>query len=106
MPNQRPSPDPLPSADVRAKAAALSEAQLRALDKALLRQVSDDWRKTARVVGTAMGESAVRVYGLPDIFYSQRVRHLIETGVLEAQGDVRAMGHAEVRLPAERRHAV
>jgi len=106
MPNQPLSPDPLPSAEVRSKAAALSEAQRQALDDALLRHVSDDWRKIARVVGTAMEESAVRTHGLPDIFYSERVRDLIEMGVLEAQGDVRTMGLGEVRLPVERRGAV
>jgi hypothetical protein len=106
MPIQLPSPDPLPSAEVRLKVAALSEAQLQALDDALLRHVSDDWRKIARVVGTAMGESALRAHGLPDIFYAERVRHLIETGVLEAQGNVRTMGLGEVRLQVERRDAV
>lgn len=106
MPDSRQLPDPPLTAEQRARASALSEAELQSIDQALLRQVSEDWRKIARVVGFAMGEPSVRSRGLPDIFYAERVRHLVAAGVLEAAGDVRAMGLGEVRFPGGKRHAV
>lgn len=106
MPSQRPLPDPPLTAEAAALARALTPAQVSAIDAALLAQVSEDWRKIARVVGFAMMDQAVRVSGLPDIFYADRVRELIAAGRLESQGDVSAMGLGEVRLPSEQRRAI
>ena len=36
---------------------------------------------------------------VPDIYYAQRVRHLVEVGKLESQGDLHYMRYSEVRLP-------
>ncbi len=35
---------------------------------------------------------------IPDVFYAQRVRMLVERGVLQAQGDLTRMGCCEVRI--------
>ena len=40
-----------------------------------------------------------RVIGIPDVFYAQRVRKLVEDGHLEAQGNLAYMRYSEVRLP-------
>lgn len=76
----------------------LTEEDIREIDRALLANVSHEWCKVARVVGTTMSEQPDRVTGLPDLYYSQRVAHLVELGVLEAEGDIKRMRFCEVRL--------
>jgi len=56
-------------------------------------------RKVAMVVGLAMGNPELRVFGLPDLYYAQRVRALVEKGVLVAEGNLDFMRYSEVRLP-------
>jgi hypothetical protein len=51
------------------------------------------------LVGMAMGNEAVRVPGLPDLFYAQRVRVLVERGLLIGEGNLSFMRYSEVRLP-------
>ena len=48
-----------------------------------------------------MMEMQNRISGIPDIFYSQRVRHLVEEGKLESQGNLGYMRYSEVRLPSK-----
>jgi hypothetical protein len=36
--------------------------------------------------------------GIPDLFYAQRIRHLIASGQLESQGNTTSMRFSEVRL--------
>ncbi len=36
--------------------------------------------------------------GVPDIYYSERIRKLVEKGVLEAAGNLHYMRYSEVRL--------
>ncbi|MBK5123330.1 DUF3658 domain-containing protein [Paraburkholderia domus] len=76
----------------------LDEPALREIDAAILKNVSQDWRKVAMVVGLAMLELKNRVRGIPDVFYSQRVTVLAEQGSIEASGDLMQMQQCEVRL--------
>jgi len=80
------------------RVAGLSPEQLELIDTALLAQVSTDWRKVARIVGTAMLSMPSRPKGVPDVFFAKRVVLLVEAGRLESQGDLRRMGFSEVRL--------
>jgi multidrug efflux pump subunit AcrA (membrane-fusion protein) len=80
-----------------ARVARLSQAELALIDAALLSQVSDDWRKVARVVGMAMLSMPDRLGEVPDIFFAKRVGRLVESGQLESQGDLRRMRFSEVR---------
>lgn len=75
----------------------LSSEEIQAIDSALLANCCDRWRKVARVVGTTMKELPSRVEGIPDIYYSQRVRKLVEAGLLESQGNLSSMRYSEVR---------
>lgn len=78
----------------------LSAADLVLIDEALMSQVSREWRKVARVVGTAMLSMPTRPHGVPDVFFAQRVSLLVDAGRLESQGDLRQMRSGEVRLSA------
>ena len=95
-------PDPPLSPEEHARVAELSEQDLRNIDEALLAEASAQWRKVARLVGGAMSHQSTRVPGIPDLFYAQRVRRLVDTGLLESSGDLGYMGRSEVRLSSER----
>ncbi|MBT2326765.1 hypothetical protein J7E62_31115 [Variovorax paradoxus] len=72
------------------------------IDAALLSQVSNYWRKVARVVGVAMLWMPNRPIGVRDVFFAARVALLVEAGHLECQGDPRRMRSSEVRLKSSR----
>ncbi|HET6842208.1 MAG TPA: DUF3658 domain-containing protein [Candidatus Angelobacter sp.] len=78
-----------------ARVALLAAAELERIDKCLLSLVTDRWQKVARIVGAAM---AVLDQEFPDGFYSQRIRHLVKSGIIEAAGNVDRMRYSEVRL--------
>jgi hypothetical protein len=78
----------------------LTDSEIQAIDDALLANTSDKWRKVARVVGTTMMELPSRVEGIPDVYYSQRVRKLVNEGLLESQGNLSYMRYSEVRRPS------
>ena len=54
----------------------------------------------AFIVGKTMMDLPGLVSGIPDVYYSQRVRHLVEEGKLESQGNLAYMRYSEVRLPS------
>ncbi|WP_223807252.1 DUF3658 domain-containing protein [Lysobacter psychrotolerans] len=88
---------PLDADDLRA-VAALTQDDLRAIDRALLASSSADWRKVALVAAVAMDAYPDQYDGIPDVFYSQRVRDLVSSGYLEARGNLYRMRFSEVRL--------
>ena len=94
-----PKPDPPLTPEQQVKVAQLSEAEIRSIDEALLSNACHQWRKVARVVGTTMIGLTNRIHGIPDVFYSQRVRKLVEDGRLESQGNLAYMRFSEIRLP-------
>ena len=97
-----PEPDPPLSPEESARVAELTERDIRNIDEALMAEAAPRWRKVARLVGGAMSHQPTRIDGIPDIFYAQRVRHLVERGLLESFGDLRFMGWSEVRLASTR----
>ncbi|MDA5339900.1 DUF3658 domain-containing protein [Stenotrophomonas maltophilia] len=56
------------------------------------------FRKIAHIVGMVMSLQPKCRSEIPDVFYAQRVRMLVERGVLQAQGDLTRMGCCEVRI--------
>ena len=87
------------TAEQQALVASLSAADIDAIDRALLGNTLDRWRKVAMVVGKTMMELEDRRRGIPDTFYAQRVRNLVEMGSLESQGNLAYMRFSEVRRP-------
>jgi hypothetical protein len=69
------------------------------VDAALLSHATAKNRKVAMLVGLTMGDQALRVPGLPDVFYAQRVTALVAGGLLIAEGNLDYMRYAEVKLP-------
>ena len=77
---------------------SLPKATVALIDTTVLSQASANWRKVAMVVAQTMMDLEARVGPLPDVYFAQRVRHLVETGQLESQGDLARMRYSEVRL--------
>ena len=76
----------------------LSEVQLKDIDSVLIAATSKQWRKLARIVGTAMMNQKDRVASISDIYYAQRVYHLVETKILQAYGSLNTMRMCEARF--------
>lgn len=93
------NPDPPMSNEEARVAASLSPEFVERIDAELLSHAKRNSRKVAMLVGLAMGNPAVRAPGLPDLFYAQRVRALVERGALVAEGNLAYMRYSEVRLP-------
>jgi hypothetical protein len=91
-------PDPPMSPEQIAVAASLSSDMVARIDAALLSHARTHERKVAMIVGLAMMEPSARVPGLPDLYYAQRVKSLVEKGLLLAEGNLSSMGRSEVRL--------
>ncbi len=62
-------------------------------------RIGSYWRKVARVVGTTMMEFDGRYYGIPDVFFAQRIQQFAKNGVIESQGNLKRMRYSEIRLP-------
>ena len=78
----------------------LTEDEIEDIDIALLSFARGKYyRKIAYVVGMTMSRFPVRVEGIPDIFYAQRVRRLVEKGLLVYEGDLNRMRYCEVKIP-------
>lgn len=86
------------SEEQQAAVARLSRADISRIDHELMSHVSSQWRKVARVVGSAMSTLKDRPAGVPDLYYASRIRFLVEAGALASDGDLRIMGQSEVRL--------
>ena len=80
--------------------AKLSQDDIARIDEGLLSNCGDRWRKVAMVVGkTMMTGGPYRYEGVPEVFYSHRVKALVERGFLESRGRLDLLRYSEVRLP-------
>jgi len=93
------TPDPPLSKEEAKVVASLSSEFVARIDAELLSHARPLNRKVAMLVAKAMGNPQVRVPGLPDLFYAQRVRELVAKGQLVAEGNLDFMRFSEVRLP-------
>ncbi len=91
-------PDPELTHEEKAKVNLLSEKQIEDIDKALISEVSHQYQKVAKIVGMTMLKLPSRVSGIPDLFYSQRIKKLVDNGFLESQGNLQFMRYSEVRI--------
>lgn len=99
MNKEIPKPDPDLTEEEKTLVAKLSQQDLNAIDEALLSYASEHWRKVAMIVGSTMDDLENRIKGIPDIYYSQRLQKLVESGRLNSQGNLQCMRFSEVRLP-------
>jgi len=83
----------------------LTEADIAAIDLALLAECATSWRKVARVIGFAMMSLREKLKDIPDSYYAQRVLALAAAGKIDSQGNLHYMRSSEVRLPQRQQSA-
>ncbi len=91
------APDPPLSADQLVRVSSLTVARVAQIDTVLLSHAMPHWRKVARIVALAMKYRGEESTGIPDVYFAQRVKLLVDRGQLEAQGDLSCMRYSEVR---------
>lgn len=101
MNNDENMPDPELTHEQQELVSKLSDKKIELIDQTLLNNSCKFWRKVARIVGTTMFELSNRVEDIPDVYYSSRIRLLVENGKLESQGDLHRMRFSEVKIPGE-----
>jgi Protein of unknown function len=99
-------PDTDLSTEDQIAVAKLSSEDIQVIDHALLSECAPSWRKVARVVGAVLNALQETFLEVPDGYYAQRVRALVESGRLESQGNLQHMRSSEVRLASSHRSAV
>ena len=77
----------------------LSSDFVKEVDRVLLSYITKNGRKVAMVVGLAMMHDHIRIHGLPDIYYAQRIKQLVRDGAVVAEGNLDFMRFSGVRLP-------
>jgi len=90
----------MPEQEQRAR--LLTLAELERIDKCLLSHASNRFQKVARIVGLSM-KDLNHQFHLPAVFFSGRIKHLVESGALEAAGNLDRMRCSEVRIPGSLR---
>lgn len=93
------APDGPLNPEQAAIAASLSADLVRRIDEAILSHADRYEKKVAMIVGLTMLNPELRVAGLPDLYYVERVKELVRRGLLIAVGNIDCMRHSEVRRP-------
>jgi hypothetical protein len=96
---ETPRPDPELTSEQMTIVEKLSANDIQKIDELLLSCATQNWRKVAMVVALAMSNRTKHLKGIPDLFYSLRIRKLVEGGLLESQGNLECMRFSEVRIP-------
>lgn len=78
-------------------AAALTTADVQFIDECILAHTLAQQRKVARVVADTMQEIGERFPEIPDVFYVGRIKRLVDSGVIEAFGNLDRMRYSEIR---------
>ncbi|MEJ2393364.1 MAG: DUF3658 domain-containing protein [Candidatus Thiodiazotropha sp.] len=66
----------------------LTVEEVHAIDLALIPNTNEKWRKVAMVIAKVMLDMHCRIEGMPDIYYSHRIKWLVGENKLEARGDL------------------
>ncbi|MEO8061322.1 MAG: DUF3658 domain-containing protein [Pseudomonadota bacterium] len=92
-------PDPALDVVQSLRVSKLRQAELQEMDRVLLAQANDSWKKVAHVVDMAIGILGKRLTDIPDVYYAQRVQNLVALGKLESRGNLAHRHQSDVRLP-------
>jgi hypothetical protein len=81
----------------------LVSAPITFFDPLVMSCVTPEWKKSARVIGEALGDSFdTSVLQVGDLVLWARARALAEVGRLEFRGDLHSMHNSELRLASSR----
>jgi hypothetical protein len=102
VPPEVPVPNPPISAKELAAADLLSEQDLDSIDACILSHCAGHFFKVARIMLRTQNDLAERFPKLSYVFYTQRLKHLVDTARLDAAGDVFKVRFSEVRLAQQK----
>ena len=91
-----------PTLEEEAQMRLLAATDLQRIDECLLSHTSHQWRKVARVIGQTMLVLGREFPAIPDVIYRLRIKHLAESGAIEAAGNLDRMRYSEIRIPDEK----
>jgi len=77
----------------------VAEEWIARIDAALLAHTTKAFHKVAKIVSLAMKSIPDAPENVTDCFYAQRIAHLVRSGQMQSQGNLRRMRFSEVRLP-------
>jgi hypothetical protein len=89
-------PDEPPTPEEEAQVRLLTAADLKRIDECLLSNTSRQF------IGQTMLVLGREHPTIPDAIYRLRIKHLAESGALEAAGNLDRMRHSEIRLRDEK----
>ncbi len=67
------------------------------IDKTIHSNITELFRKTARVVADVSDELKERYPEITYLFYSERIRLMVKRGIVESQGDLNMMRYSEIK---------
>lgn len=91
-------PDTQLTAEQQAQVDRLTTIKLAEIDEALLRAANTIWQKQALIIGQVMTATHCKQLELPDVFYSTRLKLLVEQEKLTAMGNLNHMRYSELKL--------
>lgn len=91
-------PDARLTTEQQAQVDRLTTVQLAEIDEALLSAANSTWQKQARIIGQVMIATHCKQIELPDVFYSTRLKILVEQEKLSAMGNLNHMRYSELKL--------
>lgn len=95
--DEHPVPDGGMTSEQLERIAELTDAEVQRIDNSIISHCKDHWRKVAMVVGSALLDNLDTIPDVPDLFYADRVKKLVQTGKLESQGNLYMMRFSEIR---------
>ena len=95
MTREVPIPNPPLSMEEQAAVASLTITDLAAIDSCILRHCGPDFLKVARIVIRTERELAPRFPSLSYVFYTVRLRHLVDSRRLDPQAISPTCGSAK-----------
>lgn len=95
------TPDPDLTDEQISLVRALKPETLKEIDDLILSHAKVKWRKVAMIVMQTMRDFESNHSGLPDVFFAQQIKKLVERGCLQSQGNLQYMRYSEVRLPSK-----
>ena len=92
------SPDAMSTEDEKI-VEALTESDVKIIDRWILSSAEDIWRKVAMLVARAIEKSDEEgiLLDVPDVFFAMRIHRFCDVGKLELRGDRSRMRYSEVR---------
>lgn len=87
-----------PSAEELALIQKVTAEEAKTVDALIVGKCGTQWQKVAMIVGSSLHEFSSAFPDLPFIYMQLRIGALVGDGILEAQGNLMAMRHSEIRL--------